>query len=108
MLVRHRDPRRPEQVKQFTMPVVAEEDLDADVVGFMALALGGIGLLVKHKFIAWAALVASVMSVINNRSTESDLRQGTSALMFTGLSLTMLYIQMFTLPLPKKDEATPS
>ncbi|KAH6567164.1 hypothetical protein BASA62_006261 [Batrachochytrium salamandrivorans] len=40
-ITRVADPRRPQDVIKFTMPVVAEEDSEPDYMGFLALILGG-------------------------------------------------------------------
>ena len=91
-----RDPKAPSQIVKFKLPVGDGAD---DVSGMTALALGVSGLMLKNKYASWAALLASIVSMLNTKST-SDYRQGSGSLTFTLMGLVLLYVQMFTLPMP--------
>ncbi|KAH6566993.1 hypothetical protein BASA50_005451 [Batrachochytrium salamandrivorans] len=104
-ITRVADPRRPQDVIKFTMPVVAEEDSEPDYMGFLALILGVIGLVLRHKYIVWPALFASLLSILNGRISDADTRQGTGSVTFTVMGLVMLYVQMFTVPVMPQAKA---
>ncbi|KAI8900412.1 hypothetical protein BC833DRAFT_581955 [Globomyces pollinis-pini] len=93
------DPRRPEAVIPFKLPMIPEEDADSSQqLGFFGLALGVMGLLLKKKEFSWTSLLLTIMSIVNRRLVESDVKQGWSALLFSTMGLALLYIQMFTQP----------
>ncbi|EGF82835.1 hypothetical protein BATDEDRAFT_23028 [Batrachochytrium dendrobatidis JAM81] len=101
-ITRTQDPRRPQAVTPFSMPVAVEETSETDYLGFLALALGILGLIMRHKYIVWPALFASLLSIINGKSTEADFRQGASSVTFTFMGLVMMYVQLFTVPVVHK------
>merc|ERR1712113_138138 len=77
------DPRRPNEIHPYKKPAVKEEDIDPDFKALISLALGMAGLFTKNVFCSWGALFSAVSSIITLENPEANMKQATTAVMFS-------------------------
>ncbi|KJE89105.1 hypothetical protein, variant [Capsaspora owczarzaki ATCC 30864] len=77
------DPRRPNAVSPFKPPAAASAN--DDYYSFFSLILGMLGLFMKQKWAAWAAVYCCLFSFANMRS-DGDVKQLLTGVTYVSLS----------------------
>lgn len=72
----------------------------------MAMLLGSVGLFVKMKSVAWTALVLSILSILNRKTSEAGQHQGLSSLSFSVMGLVMTYMNLIALKQKELSESS--
>merc|ERR1739848_359757 len=81
--------------RMFGDPRSKEEDQDPDFRALASLALGMAGLFMKNTYFSWGALFMSVSAMCCMVHPEVNMKQATTALMFSFSGLASSYTKMY-------------
>ncbi|QDZ25072.1 hypothetical protein HOP50_15g76180 [Chloropicon primus] len=89
------DPRNPEGIQAYKKVPVKEEDQDPDFRALASLGLGMAGLFTKNQYFSWGALFCAVSAMCCMIHPEVNMKQATTALMFSFSGLASSYIKVY-------------
>ncbi|WZN66630.1 hypothetical protein HKI87_16g81970 [Chloropicon roscoffensis] len=89
------DPRREDLVQPYKRVPVKEEDQDPDFRALASLGLGMAGLFTKNQYFSWGALFSAVSALCCMEHPEVNMKQATTALMFSLSGLASSYIRIY-------------
>ncbi|KAI8999373.1 hypothetical protein BC832DRAFT_594811 [Gaertneriomyces semiglobifer] len=92
---KYKDPRRPEDVQEFQLPVVPDEERDGDMLGMLPLAFTFIAIIFKYPSFAWGSLALAIISLTTQRRTQPSASSPSSMLSFSMMALVMSYMNAF-------------
>ncbi|KAI8849371.1 hypothetical protein BC829DRAFT_391608 [Chytridium lagenaria] len=95
------DPRQHDAIVPFVQPKVREEDVDADLLGFLSILTGVGGVITRMRLLSWVALIGSIVSYLSTKGSEREYRQGAGSLSFTIMGIILLYVNLL---LPKLQQ----
>ncbi|NP_001152924.1 Protein Asterix [Zea mays] len=85
------DPRQPSTAKPYAPPKLSPQDLPIDYAGFLAVAFGVLGVMLRYKVCSWIAIIFCAQSLANMKNFENDLKQLSMAFMFAVMGLVTNY-----------------
>ena len=71
------------------------EDADFDFFGTLAIGLGPAALLFKYRELSIMAVVFSLLSLLNKKSTEGSVTQSLSSFVVSLMSLSTIYLNLY-------------
>ena len=89
------DPRSKESIKPYKRRAVREEDQDPDFRALASIALGMAGLFTKNQYFSWGALFFSISAMCCMVNPEVNMKQATTALMFSLSGLLSSYLKVY-------------
>eukprot|EP01090_Pellita_catalonica_P018256 TRINITY_DN5824_c0_g1_i1.p1 TRINITY_DN5824_c0_g1~~TRINITY_DN5824_c0_g1_i1.p1 ORF type:complete len:100 (-),score=14.39 TRINITY_DN5824_c0_g1_i1:96-395(-) len=69
------DPRRPKDVRAFTLVPLQQEEAMPDYMSLVSLVFGLMGLMLKYRIFILQSLVCCVISLANMKYADMDLKQ---------------------------------
>jgi hypothetical protein len=86
------DPRRPDEVQPFIKDKFSTQHVDdSEIYTFFSLLAGTVATIMRIKPLSWIALVFSIFSIANARSS-SDTKAHISSLIFSLFALQSVYL----------------
>ncbi|KAK9021325.1 hypothetical protein V6N11_011319 [Hibiscus sabdariffa] len=81
------DPRQPSTAKSYVTQPVSSQDLPVNYSGFIAVAFGITGVMLKYKLNSLLAIIFYAQSLANMKNVENDLKQICMVMMFAVMEL---------------------
>eukprot|EP00245_Coleochaete_scutata_P005538 TRINITY_DN19176_c0_g1_i2.p1 TRINITY_DN19176_c0_g1~~TRINITY_DN19176_c0_g1_i2.p1 ORF type:complete len:113 (+),score=24.09 TRINITY_DN19176_c0_g1_i2:104-442(+) len=90
-VLRSADPRMPSAAKPYKAPIINPDDLPPDYSSLLAILFGIVGVMLRHKWGPWVALLFCVQSLGNMKNYEHDLKQIVCAATFAIMGMMTIY-----------------